>query len=1188
MARLRRFAAAAGLAACLAAAVAAADSDPASRGAVRTLAADERGVVLRLDPRPFVTRVDEGGRTSIAIPGQGQLFEPGRPVLPRLRALVALPPGTTPRLVIGPDRPVEVAAPRLDRWAPAGSSFEAAPPTRAGAEGPGADLPWPAEPVRIAQVGRLRGHDVALLELYPVRWIERGETLLVHQGLDFEVIFEPLEGGPLAGPATVEPAGDPHFAGVAGGLVVNPAQLGPPRRDVGPGAGGGSSGTDSATAIDPVKLHVTARGMHRVLGSDLTAAGVNLAGIDPRNLVLKRDGVVVDIRVEGESDGVFDPADAIVFYGEGLDTRYTDTNVYWIESDVAAGPRMATRAVAPAGAAVTATFRNSVRKEQSKLYTSDTAQIPQPDEHWWWERLDDDPGTFPDSSDAYRATLSNLPVAGAQARLFFNVQGRSDWANVNPDRRTRLFLNGTLVDERETNGLALIEHDVLVDHTLLVEGENVVRLEVVRINGAGFSSVFTNWFSLEYDDTFTAESDALRFTLAPAGQQTLEVEGFGSDTLEAYDVSDPDHPVLLTGTAVVADAGTWTLRFEDGPLADATYETLAVAARLSPDAVILDTPSSWASSSNGADLIVVTVPEFSAEVQPLIDQRVAEGLRVVKVLVEDAMDEFSNGIYTPEGIRGLIDHAYDNWQAPPPAFVLLFGEANLDYRNYLGNGNDFVPTQMSPVFPGIGEVMTDNWYTRVDGADLLPDLYVGRATPRTAAEAQTIADKITAYSQTPPSAQVGDAVILVADDGQGTFDGTFQAISDDLAAIVPGAIAEHKIYAASFASNSAIKTEIRTRIDGGAVVTNYLGHGNRDIWGTKNGGSGRFWDIGELSTLANGTAQTFAVALNCVNGYFADLSATSMGEQWLRLAGKGAIGGWTPAGLGRVAEYEVLNEELFRRIFVTRDSRIGSAVFQSLITGYVVNGIGDDNMDELILFGDPSQHLATDEDQDGRLDHEEVAAGSNPVDADSDDDGLTDGAEVDFAQDTDGDGLRNFADVDSDDDGLNDGLEAGVTVPSAGTDTSAGAFVADSDPGTTTDPVDADSDGGGAPDGAEDRDADGAVDAGETDPNDALDDPLCAATAPAELTGLRVDKDGGDVRVTWDDYSGTDPCVLYRFYRSQGTGLPDSFSAFQDRGVLTQPEYVDRDALLDGVARYYLATGTSLAHGEGALGHYGR
>ena len=56
---------------------------------LRVISDEADRVVLRLEAVPFVTEVDPEGRATLRVPGYGQIREPGRPVLPRTRALVA-------------------------------------------------------------------------------------------------------------------------------------------------------------------------------------------------------------------------------------------------------------------------------------------------------------------------------------------------------------------------------------------------------------------------------------------------------------------------------------------------------------------------------------------------------------------------------------------------------------------------------------------------------------------------------------------------------------------------------------------------------------------------------------------------------------------------------------------------------------------------------------------------------------------------------------------------------------------------------------------------------------------------------------------------------------------------------------------------------------------------------------------
>ena len=140
--------------------------------------------------------------------------------------------------------------------------------------------------------------------------------------------------------------------------------------------------------------------------------------------------------------------------------------------------------------------------------------------------------------------------------------------------------------------------------------------------------------------------------------------------------------------------------------------------------------------------------------------------------------------------------------------------------------------------------------------------------------------------------------------------------------------------------------------------------------------------------------------------------------------------------------------------------------------------------------------LNPDTDGDGLDDGAEIALGTDPWDRDTDDDGLEDGVE-----DANGNGVRDVGetsalDCDSDGDGIPDGTELGVTLPVddpdgagpiLGTDLTATcavpsglAFTPDADPSTRTDPLSDDSDGDDCPDGEEDRNGNGALDGDET------------------------------------------------------------------------------------------------------------
>ncbi len=213
------------------------------------------------------------------------------------------------------------------------------------------------------------------------------------------------------------------------------------------------------------------------------------------------------------------------------------------------------------------------------------------------------------------------------------------------------------------------------------------------------------------------------------------------------------------------------------------------------------------------------------------------------------------------------------------------------------------------------------------------------------------------------------------------------------------------------------------------------------------------------------------------------------------------------------------------------------------------DGDGLEDAEELLVGTSPDR---PDTDGDGLSDFVEVrTGGSEPLDGDSDDDGLLDGRE-----DLNADGIQQPSESstrnrDSDGDGLSDGVERGLSTPQ-GPHTDLILFVADAQPSTTTDPALADTDGDGLEDGMEDLNRDGAKAATETDP----------ARADSDSDGIG---DGVELRGT----NPTDPLNP----DSDQDQLLDGEEDLDHNGAVdpeeTDPNSADTDqgGVLDGVER---------------------
>ena len=1139
----------------------------------RLAAADDRVEILLRFPAPVLER--RQGWVEARVAGAPAVERPGQPLLPEYRLLVAVPVGTVPELTLLEVEEVpieEPSPPAMPRWDPEKRRLVMGP-LGDGEE----DLP--AASVEV--LGVARHVSLARVVARPARYEQASRRWIGSRRMHVAIAFRPAP--------TSATAADPDGVDLElASAVVNPSAL-PSAFAVSPStpeAAETAIPTPEPSSMTPAKILVRSAGMYRVTRAELGAAGVSTTGIDPRTFVLTNRGSEVRIEVTGEADGVFDSGDVIRFYGEPIGGEETLDNVYRLTGGIRTGLRMSSRGAAPGSASVPSKFRNVSVSETNALYWGSLpADAPSP---WFWDELAVATPGVPVFVDR-TVQLANVSTASGTARLEVAVRSRRETPGASPNHHVRIYLNGNLVDDRTWTGLQGVTLADDVPQSWVREGTNTVRIENPSDLGLTAQSEYTDWIRLRYDDRYVAEADALEFGADTAGTWKFQVSGFtGSDGL-VYDVADPKAPVRLTGATKTQSGSTWTVAFQSALSSPpGRFVALRPSAARSPHAIVVDTPSDLrARASSGADLLVIVHDAFHGAAQRLAELRRAEGLRVVTAKLTDVFDEFHGGIAETQGIRNFVEWAFFNYASPAPAAVLLVGDATYDPAGYRGEGDNYVSSRFFWV-SGFGLAPDDNWFGSVNGADEVPDLAVGRINARSVADLDLYIDNLTDYENAPPAGPLNSGMLYVADDDDPGFEASLEGLIADFQ---PPAMLARRVYLNDYPQTtegvSSARADIKVAVDAGSLITTYHGHGGRTLWASES-----LWDTGDVASLAATNRLTFAVALSCVNGYFVagDAEPYSLNEQWNRVADRGAAAGWANSATGVRSSYETLVRELFRQIFELRRPRLGDASWRALLNAHLVSGIPISYVRQMIFFGDPLTRIPLDSDRDTRLDQEEIAAGTDPDDADSDDDGRLDEQEPAWNVDTDGDGLVNAADYDADDDALPDGLEVGITTPSSSTDTTRGHFIADANPATTTDPLDADTDGGGAPDGAEDRNTNGRLDTGEKNPLAATDDPACRAARPPEVSGLRVAKSGADASVSWNSQIGSDACVLYRVYAARSTHAeaPDAFSDFVYEGTVAQPTWKDRGAISNLLFSAYLATAVSPTHGEGPLGHYGR
>jgi hypothetical protein len=928
---------------------------PPHRSGLRVVATEGAALVLDFELSDLETGfgiVD--GRTCRQVSVAG-LVNVGNPPLPVNGTLLGIPPGSLPSVTVLEFETTTV--PSAIGVCPSAQPFPGVYPTahapstvQSALRTPGVDGGGrlvPETPVELVRAGLLRNQEVAALRIRPVQYDPITLDLVVHTRLRIRVDFE-LD---HRSDARIDHHDEGPFEEILRSSTLNYDQA--RRWRVGRPAAVTAHNVKSDPPPGRFKILVDRDGLYRLTHAQLDAAGVPVDSEDPRTFKLCNRGSEVAVLIPGEADGSFDPGDELLFYGEKTHSRHTDVNVYWLDWDGAAGLRMQPVDGTPGGAPVVTDFLATHSLEEDHAYQSGLPSGAD-DDRWYWDYLMATTG-LTDEIDLFATLVGLSTVPGRTA----TVRGLLRGYNANPQHHTQVVLNGHLVDDATFSPTA--EHSFEIDvpqDTHLLEGVNTLTVRTIADGGIAHSVVYLNWFEIDSHRVYVADDDVLFCEGGADGVWRYEIGGFATGDLEVFDITDPGLPTQILNFAVVPDDGLFRLSFEHGVSERHRYLVQSTANRLDPMAIVENQPSDLHSPLNGADYIVITHADFAADVQPLADHRALEGLRTRVVDVEDVYDEFSGGVFEPQAVTDFLAHAYANWQAPAPSFVLLVGDGHYDPKDNLARGETvWLPPYLADVDPWMGETAADNRFVTVSGGDILPDMHIGRLPCRTPAEAAEMVAKIIAYEQDDSAHGWTWRSLFVADNAD--LEGDFAELSDTLIdQSFPTLNEAHRVYlGVTHADVGAARTAILSTIDRGCLLVSYFGHATHPRWAQEN-----LLDIPAIGSLANGDRLPVMVPMTSLEGYFvhpspiaSDLSC--LAESIVRATGRGAVASWSPTGLAVAAGHDTLVQGLFEAVFVGGMRRLGDATTQAKIHLYATDGAHLNLIDTYTLFGDPALAL---------------------------------------------------------------------------------------------------------------------------------------------------------------------------------------------------------------------------------------
>lgn len=379
-----------------------------------------------------------------------------------------------------------------------------------------------------------------------------------------------------------------------------------------------------------------------------------------------------------------------------------------------------------------------------------------------------------------------------------------------------------------------------------------------------------------------------------------------------------------------------------------------------------------------AEMLIVTHSEFLDHANELAEfHRVEDNLRVHVVTNEQVYHEFSSGAPDVGAIRNFVRMFYEragSIEADFPRYLLLFGDGSFDNKGYAiqeGKNTNYVltyqsnestvPTKsfVSDDFYGMldmdeGVMDTESYY--VNG---LVDVGVGRIPVRSKEEAADVLSKIRAYYSEAAKGSWRNVICMVADDEDGNthFDDA-ESLCKRINSLIPAMNVE-KIYLDAYPqeTNSGgnrypeAKLALDQRIENGALIVNYLGHGN-----AKSLAHEQIVTLSSLQSWTNQSRLPLFITGTCEFSRFDNYKLVSAGEQVLLSPRGGGIALLTTTRLVYAFGNYDLNSNFYGALFKRTASgdfpRLGDALMEA--KQKTANTINKYNFS---LLGDPALRM---------------------------------------------------------------------------------------------------------------------------------------------------------------------------------------------------------------------------------------
>ena len=721
------------------------------------------------------------------------------------------------------------------------------------------------------------------------------------------------------------------------------------------------------------KIGITKSGIYKLDKNFLKNIGIDVTTLNPKDIrVFGNGGYMVPernnayriddleenaIKVIGEGDNVFDPADYVLFYGQGTNrwffdpghsitcldyynkqNYYSDTSYYYITTDLGVGKRIPDRATS---SSPSTNFTSAY--DYYDFHEQNTTNFIKSGSEFYGEYFDFTGSytfSYPIPNLAVGDTVTGwvkVAARGANPSTYnfsysgTNVSFNAGVVNLND------YL-GNYVSLAENCSKTICNNSSILSFGITKQTPGVVGwLDKIMFN-CRRNLVFNN-SQFQFRD---------KRTIGPGNLTNYSLNTNGFSAISVWDVTDITNIINQQ-----YNLNTNILDFTMNNDSLKEYVVFNGSDYLTPSFVTKVLNQNLHSVTQ-ADYVIVTYPAYLSQGQKLgqLHQQY-DGFTYTVVTSDQIYNEFSSGKPDPVAIRDFVRMLYNRnlSSGNQVKYLLLYGDGSYKVKDRYGaNNSSFLPgwqvggdIKENSYNPTISTVCDDfyGWMDDTEGDDwsgALVDVGVGRFPVKTVNEANIALDKVQAYykknfnfsltenesscvsGSTYPLGDWRNWVTFIGDDEDNQ---THMSDADQLATKVKNTHPEYnidKIYADAFLQQSTpggqrypdVSSGIDHRVEKGTLVLNYTGHG-----GEVGLGHERYVEVSQIQNWSNKNNLALFVTATCEFSRFDDPDRTSAGELCFLNPNGAAIALLTTVRLAFSNTNFTLNSNLYDCIFDT-------------------------------------------------------------------------------------------------------------------------------------------------------------------------------------------------------------------------------------------------------------------------------